>query len=189
MGRLIHTAAAVIGAAAAGFLCGRQGEMLPGWVTLQDNRQTVSIRTEDGNETAEMILSGGQLRLTGDGFTYESDSTWYIAECLIYDADHDGADEVVLHMWKPGSYGYFHPFWIEPDDQDVYSEHIFIYDWDTKQEHRLRKRWLSSGIPAKGKTVFADEQNNLHIFSVNGKETVWRWEGWGLKRVGSEKNV
>ena len=86
-------------------------------------------------------------------------------------------------MWKPGSYGYYHPFWIEPDDQDIYSEHIFIYDWDTGREHRLRKRWLSSGMPVTGKTVFPDEQNVLHIISVNGKETAWRWENWGLKKV------
>ena len=89
-------------------------------------------------------------------------------------------------MWKPGSYGYYHPFWIEPNDEDIYSQHIFIYDWDTEREQRLRKRWLSSGIPIKGKTFFPDEQNALHIIETNGRETVWRWEGWGLKRVSSE---
>ena len=184
--RLIHTAAAVISAAAAGFLCGRPDERLPGWVTLHDSRQTVTVRTEDGTETADLTLSGGRLRLTGQGFSYESDSTWYIADCFFYDADFDGADEVVLNMWKPGSYGYYHPFWIEPNDEDIYSQHIFIYDWDTEREQRLRKRWLSSGIPIKGKTFFPDEQNALHIIETNGRETVWRWEGWGLKRVSSE---
>lgn len=179
--RLLSGTGALLSAAAAGLLCGRRQEPLPGWVTLHSCRQTVTVRAESGGETALLELSGGRLRLTGQNLLYESDSTWYVADCFVFDADRDGADEVMLHVWKPGSFGQYQPFWREPDDKTVYSEHLFIYEWDAGKESRLKPRWMSSAMPVTGKTVRTDAKNAVHVLSVNGKETVWNWSGWGLE--------
>ena len=179
--RLLRSLSAAVTAAASGMLCGGAAPQIPGWVTLQIQRQSVTVHIGDEIEAAEMSLGGGRLTLSGEGIAYASDSAWLVADCILCDIDRDGTDNAVLHVWKKGSFGQYRPFWIEEDDSELWSEHIFIYRWDREKEKRLVPIWMSSSMPVTGRTVFADEKNNLHILSADGTETVWRWEGWGLK--------
>ena len=118
-------------------------------------------------------------------FTSESD--WIVCGCYFNDLDRDGADEVMLHLWKGGVFGPYQPFWREQDDKSVYTERLFIYNWNTEQDDRLKIAWGSSRMARTGKEVWIDDNHFVRILSVDGTETAWRWEYWGLKLVGEKK--
>ncbi len=151
---------------------------IPAWVTLEK----IDGRREIDGEQVYIVLQDGRLTLTGEGFSYTSDEAWFTADCLIFDADRDGVDEVLLHVWKPGSFGKYEPFWREADNKTLYSEHLFLYDWDTTRPDRLDPIWMSSAMPVHGKSVTADETGRIRILSPDGRESRWFWGTWGLLR-------
>lgn len=161
-------------------------EKIPDWVTLNSMDEDVTIDTGSGTENVHVTLKNGAFQITGENMQFTTDSEWYVADCFFCDLDKDGADEVMLHFWKPGSFGQYQPFWREPDDKEAYSEHIFIYDWNTQKEDRLKIIWGSSKMAYTGKKIWTDEQNLIHLISVNDKETVWRWNYFGLELLDEE---
>ncbi len=179
--RLI-TAAAVLCVCSGGAMTHRQALIkdLPPWVHLNKTDVQYCIHTERTDETARFLLKNGSLSVTSDNGLYISDPEWIVADLLIFDIDRDKNDEVILHVWKKGSYGEFHPFWEDEEQDPTFSEHLFIYDWDTEYERRLRPVWMSSAMPVKGKYICADEDGILHITAPDQSETMWRWGSWGL---------
>lgn len=153
------------------------GRLIPEWVVLAAQQETVCMRTEAGEEQIMLSLADGRLRL---GEVYSSDAAWLVADVLIGDVDRDGVNEVLLHVWKPGSFGEYHPFWLEEVDEESYSEHLFLYEWDMQRQDRLDPKWMSSAMPVEGLQVSLAENGDVCILSPDSSRTVWRWEGWGL---------
>ena len=179
-------AAAIMTASA---LCGgiptRAAELrrnLPDWVRLNAMQEEVTVRAEFGEETVEVLLKDGLLTIKGADISYESDPEWAVCDCFIYDLDRDGCDEVLLHTWRRGSFADYQPFWREKENKAVYTEHLFVYEWDKRSESRLKPIWMSSQMPMPGKEIWTEDDSTVHIISTNGKESVWRWEQWGLVR-------
>ena len=165
------TSAAAVSALSGGILT-HEEEMrshIPAWVTLMERDETRNI----GGEPVRISLHGGRLELTGADFAYIADETWFVADCLVFDVDRDGADEVLLHVWKPGSFEQYQPFWREADNKTLYSEHLFLYDWDTARSDRLDPFWMSSAMPVRGREVTAPDGSASH----------WYWGSWGLLRA------
>ena len=180
---------AVLGitAAALPVLCGgilTEQEVLtsriPAWAILHERDEDLTVRHTDGTESLHLSLHGGKLELYGEGFRFTADETWLTADCLILDVDRDGTDEILLHVWKPGSFGQYQPFWREPDNKTLYSEHLFLYDWDAARPDRLDPKWMSSAMPVCGQEVTADANGVISVLSPDGTTTRWYWEGWGL---------
>ncbi|MBR3630919.1 MAG: hypothetical protein IKN55_10700, partial [Oscillospiraceae bacterium] len=70
----------------------------------------------------------------------------------------------------------------KPDDKFRCTEHLFLFDWDMRQEDRLVPLWMSSQIPVDGQTVEVDDAGILRIEAPDGSVTFWRWGSWGLVR-------
>ena len=151
---------------------------IPSWVVLHEMDECRTI----GSETVQVQLHHGNLALTGENFCFAADSSWITADCLFCDIDRDGAAEVLLHVWKPGSFGQYQPFWRAEDNRTFYSEHLFIYEWDTARPDRLDPKWMSSAMPVFGKAVTTQADGTISISAPNGTQTQWYWEGWGLVR-------
>ena len=156
---------------------------LPLWVYLDRMETSIVIHSQNGDEKADICLGNGIIRISTENGYYLSDEEWIVSGCYVSDIDHDSYDEIMLHIWKAGSFGEFHPFWIEKEDTDAYSEHLFIFDWDTNRPKRLKPMWMSSEMPVKGEYISVDENGTVRIISPDSKETFWRWEYWGLALI------
>jgi len=160
---------------------------IPEWVTLNSLHTQTDVRTPNGSESAEITLKNGSLEISGTDFRYTPDEGIIVCDCFLYDLDRDGCDEVLLHTWRRGSFAKYEPFWREKDNKSVYTEHLFVYEWDESKENRLKPVWMSSQMPVTGKKVWTEPDSTVHILSVNGKESVWRWEKWGLVRQDNQQ--
>lgn len=114
---------------------------------------------------------------------FESRAEWKVSDMLSGDIDGDGRQELLLLVWKRGSYGNHLPFWVERNDED-YSQHIFIY---CCEQGELRARWMSSalGIPIRDWSL--DERGRLHAVQPDGRESSFQWRGFGLERMEQEE--
>ena len=66
------------------------------------------------------------------------------------------------------------------EDENKWSEHIFIYDYEPTEESRIYPIWMSSKIGIEAKSISLDSDEKLHIMLPEDKESVWYWESWGL---------
>ena len=98
----------------------------------------------------------------------------YVSDAFCQDIDIDGAPEIILMTWKRGSYDRYKPIWIT-EDTDEFTQHIFIYDWDSQREDRLDPLWMSSALGIKVRSISIDAKNRIHLTDTDGKETVWEW--------------
>lgn len=132
-------------------------------------------------ETVAVELDNKKLTVTRpDGeLLWESDEGWLVSDYLIGDIDHDDEDELTLLVWKVGSYGEYKPIWVE-EDEKKWSEHIFIYDYDVREDTRIFPLWMSSKMGIEARYISLDNEEKLHITIPEGKEAVWVWENWGL---------
>lgn len=111
------------------------GAFLPCWITWEER--------EFSYEGCEVILKNRTLRVvktdmedTGDRhrFTkrdqsehiWKTPADWQVQDVLVMDIDRDQKEELVLLVWKHGSYGRHLPIWEEKNDIRL-EQHIFIY--------------------------------------------------------------
>lgn len=148
----------------------------PDWVTWQEKTEAADL---DGDGTAETLTLEGRsfTARRGEALLFETPEEWQTADLLHADIDRDGTEEVLLLVWKQGSYGDYRPFWVEENDSDL-SEHIFIYKCDPD---RLRPVWMSSALDLPVRDWTADAEGRLHLTAPDGSEQAAAWEGWGLK--------
>lgn len=156
---------------------------LPPWAELHTQHEERSMHAVAGEESVSIALQNGMLHLTGAAFDYASPPDWAVADCFVCDLDRDGADELMLHVWKRGSFGTHQPFWQKPDDKARCTEHLFIYDWDLQRESRLVPLWMSSQIPVQGQKITVIEAGIIRIEAPDGKESLWQWGSWGVVRI------
>lgn len=153
---------------------------IPAWVNLHSLHADWQMQTDQGTESCRCDLRNGRFQLTGNGFAYTAPEEWLVADAIVFDVDRDGADEVLLHVWKPGSFGQYQPFWREPDDKSVYSEHLFLFEWDPDNTERLSPKWMSSAMPISALSLEIAEHSVIVIRSPENKITRWQWQSWGL---------
>jgi poly-gamma-glutamate synthesis protein (capsule biosynthesis protein) len=143
-------------------------------------------------------LKKGQLTVqAGDGVLWQSPRQWRIQSCLTADADNDGAEELLLVLWKKGSFGPSKPMWQEGKD-DEYSNHLFLY---RLVAGKIKPAWCSSAlihpiIKLEVKDINNDGKNELKVVEgpeagtayslrrfFNHHQTEWIWSGWGFAKL------
>jgi hypothetical protein len=155
----------------------------------------------DGVKEAVTITCGWAVLRRGKSVLWRSDVSWRVTHALFADANHDGRTELVLVVWKRGTWGPDKPFFVREND-NRWGCHVFVYAWRAKA---LRLIWGSSAIDYPIREIaFADlrgdGQPDLIVLESPGATVgamvrlrspqvhespashlaVWRWNGWGF---------
>lgn len=144
-------------------------------------------------------LGGGHLVISRENrIIWESPFTWGVYDCIWGDANNDGQEELILLLWKTGSYGKDKPFWYHGFD-DCWSGHLFVYKLVNDQ---MKPLWCSSALPrpidslqvvdinsdGKNELVISEGKYGLLLdekspLSPPPSRLVMRWQGWGFYQV------
>ena len=136
-----------------------------------------------GNGDAAGKAAGAGGKSGGAGAVlWETQADWFVQDMLVKDIDRDGADELILLVWKHGSYGDRMPFWEEKNDKELH-QHIFIYKYDPKKENQVRPLWMSSQILYEIEYISSGKDSFLDITDHEGTTRTWIWQDFGLKLV------
>lgn len=109
---------------------------------------------------------------------WKTPSNLYIEDFIVADINSDDIDEIILLLWKRGSFGLDKPFWIEEDEKS-YSQHIFIY---TFYNNKIEAIWHSSKLPFEIKSMSLNNNNELEILDKSNNISFWTYKKWGLER-------
>lgn len=153
----------------------------------------------DGDgRTEEYVLAGTVLTVKeGPEDLWESPADYRVDSFVLGDVDNDGRDNLVVSLWKVGSFGEIRPFWHTGEDAG-YKNHLFVYEL---QGETYKSVWCSSDLdrPILSfaiRDVNGDGLNELiaeegqyrnvtgerYAPDPNGKvrTAVWQWEEWGF---------
>ncbi len=137
-----------------------------------------------------------------DKILWESPAEYKIDHVAIGDVTGDGRGNLLICVWKKGSFGRYRPFWHHGKD-DEYKHHLFIYEY---KDGRFKPRWFSSSLlrPITDMELIQnDDVGNQHLklFVVEGKykkapfgkhtvdrkasitqgrSSIWEWDKWGF---------
>lgn len=149
----------------------------------------ISGDTDGSGMAASYQLINNQVRVWEDQqMIWESPAEWKIEQILLADADNDGIEELLMVLWKYGSFGDVSPFWHEREDKS-YCCHLFMY---RLQAGRMRAVWCSSavGSPIESirETTGPDQKWSLLVrekakLPFLYTQSVWQWQDWGFARV------
>ena len=192
--RLLCIAVAVLLCVLLCYFLWNKGYFLPRWISWNEKTEEYTFTDlpgmyEDPNreafvETACIQLKNRHFSVSDQSgnLYWENKEGWEVSDYFIDDIDHDGEDEVVILFWRIGSYGDHKPFWVEKNEKK-WSQHIGIYDYDTRRKDRIDPIWVSSEMGIEAKEILLDEKEYLHIITPEGKDTLWYWNMWGLMLV------
>lgn len=149
--------------------------------------------------TEEYSLAENILTVTSGGQTiWQSPRDYSVDSFALGDIDNDGKANLVISLWKEGSFGEMRPFWHSNEDTE-YKNHLFVYEM---QDNALTQVWCSSNLdhPIQSfeiKDVNGDSRNELvtkegeyreicdgrYVSDPESKTktTVWEWEEWGFQ--------
>jgi hypothetical protein len=157
----------------------------------------------------EYLLEGGSLTVREGGeFRWRSSPRWRVDSFFLGDADNDGTDNLVLSLWKRGSFGPYKPFWHKGKDIS-YKNHLFVFKL---VDDTFKEVWCSSNLdrPIVSFTIEDTDGDGLnelvveegHYRKVFGERyaldreapvrtTVWQWQEWGycLTRPKPDKGI
>lgn len=142
-------------------------------------------------------LAHGRLSITQpDRIDWISPLEWDIQSFAVNDVTGDGRAELLMVLWKRGSFDRHKPLWSEQNDNN-YSCHLFVYQLS---HNTLRPRWCSSALdkPIKsfsikenrsGNKILAVEEGCFstyccgHALFLGKQYTKWIWNQWGFYKL------
>lgn len=162
-------------------LCGwaARGGLLPDW--WRERTQRADLTGDGAAETLALRARALTVADASGGIVWETEPGWLAQDFLVGDIDRDGAPELLVLVWKRGSYGPSRPFWVERDEAR-FSQHIFIYRWDAAAA-ALRPLWMASALRPRVKSWAMAADGTLDITTEADEPTRWAWRGWGLERI------
>lgn len=152
--------------------------------------QTIVGDADENGVPEEYSLQSARLVVrTAGGVIWQTPPAWQVTQCLIGDATGDGKADILLSVWKTGSFGPQKPFWVSGDD-DSYRNHLFIFNlvngtvksvWQSSNLDRPNHAVLLSDLDRDGRNelvAFEGCYDNFRAVRI----TVWQWNGWGFTR-------
>lgn len=142
-------------------------------------------------------LNRGKLTVTQPGgIDWSSPPEWNVQSFALDDATGDGNPELIMVLWKRGSFDRHKPLWQE-EEKNNYSCHLFVYQLI---ENKLIPRWCSSALdrPIKSFTVKKDSSGKAFLAIEEGycstycfgrpiiwgkEHSNWTWKQWGFYRI------
>lgn len=183
--RILQGVAAAIVVIAAIFICWWKGLFIPQWVKWE-KRTFPYGEAQLQLESRRVMLYQGKENGEGKNVFFTTNWDWSVQDVLSYDINHDGREELVMLVWKHGSYGKHLPVWVKHNDIRL-EQHIFIYQWDETRDTRLRPMWMSSALGFQVSSIAKTPKNHLIITNQLGTSTLWQWQDFGLKRLGEKE--
>jgi len=175
----ILIAAVVIATAVLTCLCIRiLSNRIPSWVIFEEKYLNITDDYECRlqNKVVQVYDKDGQI-------IWNSDEDIKVQDVMCLDLDMDNQNEMVLLCWKKGKYGKAMPFWEK--DNNNWSQHIYIYNIRNNEIHAI---WMASDIGlvvSDWKPLNVGDIQAILIRDTSGKDTLWRWDSWGLKQADS----
>ena len=147
---------------------------IPRWVTWNEKAMN------DGR----LVLKDKMLTLYDKqgNKIFSTERTVKVQDFLLTDIDGNGHKDIIALVWKRGNYGKYRPFWIDKDERN-YSQHIFIYE--IEDENKVRPKWFASETGHLIRRMKLEDESGKIILveDVDKTNSLWRWEGFGLKNV------
>lgn len=160
-------------------------------------RQTADYDLDGDQVMERYVLADHQLVICEDDRElWRSPADWRVTSFHITDVTHDGRPDLLLVVWKKGSFGTARPFW-HTGPNDELTCHLYVYNLVNKD---LKPRWMSSALDQPIKDLgIADIDGDglnellvtgygnrrLQLFkpdSPEGEAAVWQWRDWGFYR-------
>lgn len=212
---------AVIGITAV-FTLWWYGAFLPHWISWEEREfsyescevflknRTIRVVKTDSEEAGDRhpFMKRDQTELI-----WKTSADWQVQDVLVMDIDRDQQEELVLLVWKHGSYGRHLPIWEEKNDIRL-EQHIFIYRLkkntkyedeediraqDETAEENVRENndstdvmkpvWMSSSLGTNIRSIARGKKAGLILnpYCDTGTSTLWVWKDFGLKYAGESK--
>ncbi|QIB70700.1 VCBS repeat-containing protein [Aminipila butyrica] len=153
----------------------------------------------NGNGIPEkyVLIDQTLLVIEGKQEIWQSPQGYRVESFALADVDNDGQLNIVISLWKKGSFGKLRPFW-HKGENDEYKNHLFVYKL---QNHTIKAVWCSSNLDRPilafdVRDVDGDGLNELvvkegHYKKIWGQKytvdeekpariTVWQWQQWGF---------
>ena len=164
---------------------------------LNEHEQQVTYDLNSDGIMENYHLTRGELTITQpDGIDWSSPPEWDIQSFVLDDVTGDGNTELIMVLWKRGSFDRHKPLGYEQKNND-YGCHLFIY---RLIEDKLIARWCSSALDrpirsftvqegSSGNNYLAVEEGHYSIYCAGqpiilGKEhSNWIWKQWGFYRM------
>jgi hypothetical protein len=152
---------------------------------------------QDGNPKSYVLHNRRLSVYENNQLLWQSAEDWMVQSFVLADVNHDAVDDLLMVVWKRGSFGPNKPFWVLKDDLR-FSNHLFLYN---QQQDRMKPLWMSSALDRPIKTLKIADPNNdgkneLLVqegsYSIYGwikaaytspEFEVWQWKGWGFYRL------
>lgn len=151
------------------------------WMSMSDKSKELQYDMDgDGVQETFRMKKKGLKVLRSDTEIWSSKEEWEVEDFLIGDINRDNQPELLVLVWKEGSFGEFRPFWIEGED-DEWTQHIFIYHWSEKDD-KVKAIWMSSKLIPQVKEWDLTDEGCIEILTDQDEETLWGWRTWGLER-------
>jgi len=158
------------------------GAFLPAWIDWKE----VATDYSDGY----VVLKDRKVRLYSDTscktVLWSSERDWFVQNVVIKDLDQDGVEEIIMLVWKHGSYGKHRPFWVEKNDIRL-KQHIFIYSNSPSKKTRLFARWMSSELGFEVESIASGQGDGLIVTVRSERSMLWKWHGFGIKPISDTK--
>jgi len=151
----------------------------------------------DGNPESYVLSNRHLSVFENNELLWESAEDCIVQSFVLADANHDKVDDLLMVVWKKGSFGPDKPFWIEQDELRC-SNHLYMYNL---LEDRIKPLWMSSALDRPIKTLQVEDSNNdgknellvqegnysligwLKLSCTPPEYTLWQWKGWGFYRL------
>lgn len=146
--------------------------------------------------------------MEGSAQLWKSPEKYSIDSFSLGDVDNDGIENLVISLWKRGSFGEMKPFWHTKKDND-YKNHLFVYKLD---QYKIKQVWCSSNLdrPIISFEIADTNKDSLkELIVIEGqyrkifgskygldsksktRTAVWEWNKWGfqLKSTSMKSNA
>lgn len=174
---------------------------LPGYLPVigLGQKQTLSYDLNQDHQPELYSLDNGRLIISEDEREFwRSPTDWQVTSLYIADVTHDHQEDLLLVVWKKGSFGPARPFWDTGKD-NRFSCHLYVFNLVNQ---RLKPIWMSSALdrPIKDmriKDTNGDGKNEIMVteyhpwwrrisvrgISATSEVTTWQWQEWGFYRL------
>lgn len=156
--------------------------LLPGQDSQEKQIWSADLNNNQINE--EYILYQERVTVCEGGNTiWQSPGEWQVDQAIIGDVTNDGNQELVLLLWKPGSFGPSRPFWVKGEDK-AWSNHLFVY---TLAGNHFKQVWCSSALnpPLQDLQIVYDPGGQNYLTAREEPYAVrntvrLKWDEWGF---------